>query len=395
MALIHWLNMRVFNAIHQNNLVYNTCWEDPRIDRQAMQIGNEDNILVITSAGCNALDYALARPNAVYAVDINPRQTALLELKQAGIRGLDFEDFFALFGYGSHPQAAKVYRQAMRGSLSDWSKAYWDKNITLFNQSSSFYFFGTAGRFARACNFYIDRILRVRPWLNQLLGAENMGQQQEIYDTYLKHRFWSKPLNFALKQNAILSLLGVPQAQRQQVDKHYQGGILQFMQDSVATVFSRLPIGDNYFWRLYLTGGYTPDCCPEYLKPGNFAALQSGLIDKVTAHTDSVAGFLQKNTVQISRYVLLDHMDWLSAQLYPLLELEWQAIVQRAAPKARILWRSGGMQTDFVDGVNVQVSGQQCKVGELLNYHKPLANALHKQDRVYTYASFHIADLAL
>ena len=27
-----------FNRIHASNLVYNTCWEDPRIDRQAMDL---------------------------------------------------------------------------------------------------------------------------------------------------------------------------------------------------------------------------------------------------------------------------------------------------------------------------------------------------------------------
>ena len=50
MALVDWLNARMFNFVHQNNLVYNTCWEDPRLDRVAMDIGPKDNILVITSA---------------------------------------------------------------------------------------------------------------------------------------------------------------------------------------------------------------------------------------------------------------------------------------------------------------------------------------------------------
>ena len=81
MAIFDWLSRRIFNTVHRNNLVYNTCWEDPRLDRVALDIGADDNILVITSAGCNALDYALTSPNHVYAVDMNPRQNALLELK--------------------------------------------------------------------------------------------------------------------------------------------------------------------------------------------------------------------------------------------------------------------------------------------------------------------------
>ena len=49
----------LFRALSSRNLIYNTCWEDPRLDRVALQLGPQDNVLVITSAGCNALDYAL------------------------------------------------------------------------------------------------------------------------------------------------------------------------------------------------------------------------------------------------------------------------------------------------------------------------------------------------
>lgn len=394
MALVDWLNVRMFNFVHQNNLVYNTCWEDPRLDRVAMEIGPQDSILVITSAGCNALDYALTGPAAVHAVDMNPRQNALLELKMSGIRNLEFEDFFAMFGQGSHEQASKIYRQALRSSLSTWSQGYWDKKIKLFDRRKSFYFFGTSGRFARFINFYVDQIVRVRPWINQLLSADNVNEQREIYDGYLRDRFWTRPLNFAMGQDATLSMVGVPRAQRQQVDKHYDGGIVQFVQDCVESVFAKLPISDNYFWRVYLTGEYTDDCCPEYLKPDNFEALKSGLVDRVNTYTDSVEGFLRKNDVPISRFVLLDHMDWLSTQFYPLLESEWQAILMRATPDARVLWRSGGLKTDFVDRVNVRLNGQNRELGELLNYHIDLAAELHERDRVHTYGSFYIADLA-
>jgi S-adenosylmethionine-diacylglycerol 3-amino-3-carboxypropyl transferase len=44
---------------------------------------DQDKLLVITSAGCNFLDYALTGPRRILAVDANPRQNALLELKFA------------------------------------------------------------------------------------------------------------------------------------------------------------------------------------------------------------------------------------------------------------------------------------------------------------------------
>ncbi len=78
MAFFDWVSGRVFNAVHRNNLVYNTCWEDPRLDRVALELGPDDTVLVITSAGCNALDYVLNDTKHVYAVDMNRRQKALM-----------------------------------------------------------------------------------------------------------------------------------------------------------------------------------------------------------------------------------------------------------------------------------------------------------------------------
>jgi S-adenosylmethionine-diacylglycerol 3-amino-3-carboxypropyl transferase len=170
---------------------------------------------------------------------------------------------------------------------------------------------------------------------------------------------------------------------------------VQFVEDCIEAVFTRLPLKDNYFWRVYLTGEYTPGCCPEYLKPENFQKLKGGLADAISTHTASILDFLKQYDGTISRYVLLDHMDWLSSVRYPILEQEWQAIVDRAAPNARLLWRSGGLQTEFVDRVRITVNGQARHVGDVLTYNRKLADELHEKDRVHTYGSFHIADLAL
>jgi S-adenosylmethionine-diacylglycerol 3-amino-3-carboxypropyl transferase len=397
MSLSDWAGGRVFNLVHGQNLVYNTCWEDPRLDRKALQIGPEDTVLVITSAGCNALDYALAGAGRVVAVDVNPRQNALLELKLSGIRNLEFEDFFAMFGQGRLHGAADVYEDKLRPSLSEWAKGYWDRWITFFEGSNRrpFYFRGTSGAFALAINFYVNRIVRLRPWLNDMLATRTLEEQRDIYSRHLRDRFWSSPMRFAMRRDTVLSLLGVPRAQRNQIETQYAGGIAQFVYDCVESVFARLPLADNYFWRVYMTGQYTPQCCPEYLKPENFQKLKDGLGERVEVYTDTVQGHLEKYDRPISRFVLLDHMDWLSGAHLAALEQEWQWIVRRAAPGTRLIWRSAGLRTDFVDQLPITVDGQSRRVGELLSYDRRLAEHLHPQCRVHTYGSFHIADMAV
>ena len=44
MSLATALNTKIFNHVHGNNLVYNICWEDPRIDHQMLNLGPDDNV---------------------------------------------------------------------------------------------------------------------------------------------------------------------------------------------------------------------------------------------------------------------------------------------------------------------------------------------------------------
>jgi S-adenosylmethionine-diacylglycerol 3-amino-3-carboxypropyl transferase len=92
--------------------------------------------------------------------------------------------------------------------------------------------------------------------------------------------------------------------------------------------------------------------------------------------------------------VLLDHMDWLGHRHPSALAEEWQAIVDRARPDCRILWRSGGFAADFVDPVTVEHRGRRTRLGDLLRYDRERAAECHARDRVHTYGSFHIAQFA-
>lgn len=396
--VVEKLSKTWFNLVHGRNIVYNQCWEDPRLDRVALELSPQDRVVVITSAGCNAIDYALAGAGHVHAVDMNPRQNALLELKLAAARRLDYEDFFSLFGAGRCPGFQKLYTQTLRSHLPPEHRPFWDKHGELFINSGrrkSFYFRGTSGTFAWLVNYYIDKIAKLRDSVNALLAADSVEQQRDIFEQYkMSDALWRPFLKWAMKRDMTLALLGVPRSQRRQIDDGYPGGILQFVVDRVETVFTKLSLKDNYFWRVYLTGHYTPECCPEYLKPENFQTLKDDVADHVTTHTASVLAFLKTQNEPITRFVLLDHMDWLTRdKTKRILAEEWQTIVDTAAPTARVLWRSAGLSGEFINPIKVSVRGQQRTLGELLHYHRDLAGELHAKDRVHTYGSFCIADV--
>lgn len=392
----NWISRKCFNAVHSNHLIYNTCWEDPRLDREALEIGEDNRVVVITSAGCNALDYAICSPRSVDAVDMNPLQNSLLELKMAAIRGLGYEDFFQLFGQGWHPEWRDLYYDSVRSHLREVDQDIWDDRIGFFtpgNRRHSFYFRGTAGFFAWMVNCYLDNAGGLRDDVLELLECTTPEQQRSLYHSKaISQRLWKKPLRWLLKRDTTMAMLGVPRSQRKQIDAGYPGGISQFIQDRIEAVFTEMPLADNYFWRVYVTGEYRQDCCPEYLTPAGFKVLKNGAVENITTHTSTVEEFLQSSDGAFDRFVLLDHMDWLYEHARPALVGEWEQIMRHADAEAKIIWRSASLDCRFVDDIEVEISGASHRIGDHLCYRRDLAADLHQRDRVNTYGSLYVTD---
>lgn len=393
-SAIERVHDRMFDAIYSRALVYNTCWEDPAVDRIALDLQPTDTVLVITSAGCNALDYLLAGAGRVLAIDANPRQNALLELKLAGIRALSYEDFYSLFGFGRHTGFEQIYRQRLRAQLSPFARQFWDRHWHWFAHRSpghTFYSHGLAGQVGRVVRAYA----RLKPGLgrafNDLLAAGSLQAQRDIYDERACPLMWNAGVRWTLEHQFTMSLLGVPHPQRAEVRRQHAGGVAGFVRSAVDYVFRELPLNRNYFWQLYMRGYYTRDSCPEYLTARGFARLQHGLHERVEVHTTLLTDYLIANERPIDRFVLLDHMDWMAGYRPQALAEEWHWILKRASPRARAIFRSAHADPAYLDTTRVDHGGERRALRDWLSLDPDTAKALSRLDRVHTYAGFHIA----
>jgi len=217
-------------------------------------------------------------------------------------------------------------------------------------------------------------------------------QEQRKYSNEIFRKFWSPLFERIVSSRVALSFMnGVPKPQQNLLEK--EGGIAVFLRKVFTWLMNDSLLRENYFYRVYLDGKYTKDCCPEYLKEENFYKLKNGLVDRISVHTMTITEFLESHPDQtISRYILLDHMDWLS-ESPAILKEEWQAFINNATEDCRFLWRSASEKSNFVKDVVVSHKGKRKCVGELLKFNDELAETLHKVDRVHTYTSFHIGDL--
>jgi len=397
--ILHKLTISIF----ENQIVFNCAWEDPHIDKQALDLEKDkDSILIITSAGCNILSLALESPKHIYSIDKNPCQNAVLELKISAIRELDYETFWKMWGTGKLENFTKLWYPLLRQHLSLSARQFWDTHSHYFDGKhvlgrNSYYYKGPAGVLAWVTiKLFFKLIPGLNSALQELIHAPTLEQQREIYFSKVQKRLFNPVVMWLFSSSSTLALLnGVPEAQRKLLEE--QAGtatIGDFIKASLETVMSEIPLKNNHFWRVYLEdGAYTKDCCPDYLVEENFYKLKKGLVDRISIHTETIEEFLSTHKERdVTRFILLDHMDWM-AQNPKALSGEWQQILDHSAPgRTKYLWRSASLKPDFVLETAVKHKGKDTTLGELVTLDTELTERLHKLDRVHTYTSFWVAN---
>lgn len=373
----------IFRRVHAGTLIYNTCWEDPRIDRQLLAIGPRSRVAMITSAGCNALEYLLDDPAEIHAVDLNPRQNALFELKRSLLRHADHPRLWSLFGEGANAGHAAIY-EGLRRSLPAEAASYWDRKIRYFDprgRRNSFYFHGGSGLAAFLLRAVLGGGAKRRRLLQELVEAPDLEAQRRIF-AELEPAIWGRLARWLVRQPMLMALLGVPRPQIRLIELSHREGLGGYIREKLRRVMTELPIRENYFWRVYLTGRYSPQCCPAYLRREHFETLAERVV-RVQTHTTSLTHHLRRHPGPYSHFILLDHQDWLAAHDPSALFEEWQAIIAAAAPGAKVLIRSAGLDLSFVPAAAM----------ERLRLRPDLTEPLHRTDRVGTYGSLHLAEI--
>lgn len=374
----HW----VFDRVHSNNLVYNTCWEDPRCDRNLLQFNLDSEVVMITSAGCNALAYLLDNPKNIHCIDINPRQNALLQLKLNLIKHTDHATLFQFFGKGTHSDAPRIYKEELREFFPEDARSFWDRHIKYFSEKGirkNFYHYGTSGTVAWLFSGYIKARKKLNREVQQLLNAQSIEEQRDIYYSVEK-KILNRLVEAIVNRHFTMCMLGVPESQQALFVNDYLRGATGFIQECLRHVFTELPIHDNYFYRVYVNGEYTESCCPEYLKADSYEILKPQT-DKINTYTTTISEFLKANPGKYSHYILLDHQDWLAANDTAALEEEWALILENSRPGTRILLRSAAEKVDFFPDF----------VKERVVFEKEKTAVQHQLDRVGTYASTYLA----
>lgn len=278
-ARIHYDEHLKKHTEFDNDYLYAFTWEDPRADQRLLQIKDSDTILCLTSAGDNLLEYLItANPRRIHAVDLNPSQNHLLELKIAAFQALPYADVWKMFGEGHHLGFGKLLVDKLSSHMSSQALQFWVNNTRRFTSSTTFYDYGGSGHSIKLIR-WLAKLSGLGQAVRRLCIAKTRIEQREIWSR-LRPLILSRPLHWALVSTGwfLWKAAGVPANQRQMilrdtldsplhgVDTSSHGQLTdasgEAMWDYIVNTLD--PIAretllseENYHYLLTLTGRYT------------------------------------------------------------------------------------------------------------------------------------------
>jgi len=205
--------------------IYAFTWEDSRTDARLLKINSEDVILAITSAGDNILSYALERPKRIHAVDLNPSQNHLLELKVAAFRCLEYQDFWKLFGEGKHEHFQRLLVEQLSPHLSSQAFDYWlHVGPSTFSPAGKGLYFTGGSRHALRLVAWLGSLLGVRNDMRRLCEVQTLAEQREIWSKRVRRVLLSQLLAYFVvgSERFLWKALGVPGEQRAMIEEDYK-----------------------------------------------------------------------------------------------------------------------------------------------------------------------------
>jgi betaine lipid synthase len=341
---IHYDDQLKKHKQFKNEYIYAFTWEDSRVedsrvDHRLLKLGADDVVLAITSAGDNILSYALSSPARIHAVDLNPNQNHLLELKVASYAALPYSDFWKLFGLGKHPDFRKLLISRLSPHLSSRAFQFWLNNTNVFTSGSSKGLYETGG--SRHC-IRIMRLLSIflgfKSEVKSLVEAKTLNEQREIWSKRIRPIIMSRLLSYLVvsQEKFLWAALGVPYNQlamleadhiatesatspfplehsEKELRSNKGAAVWEYMVQTLDPVIESSLIGeDNPYYLVCLQGHYSQRCHPDYLKPKSHQKLsRGGAFDGLRIHTDEINEVVTRLTPgTLTVAVVMDSMDW-------------------------------------------------------------------------------------
>ncbi len=298
------MKKQINGQVPLSSLIFTANWEDPESDVKAIEMKAGQTLLTITSGGCNSLNFLLHDPEKIYAVDINPAQTWLMELKIAAIKNLNYDEFISFLGLRKCEDRIALFNK-IKHDLSNEANHFWTLNARLVNKG--FLFNGKFEGFVKLAGKMLS-ILQGKSKVETLLALETMEEQKEFFNNRWDNKRWKFIFRLMFNKKRL--------AKKGLVAEyfHFDDGAQSFSEsfyNRTRKVLCEIPVKNNYFLSVYFTGKYkNEEELPLYLQRQHYGHIKRNInrIQIITADTkywletmpaESIDGFCLSNICEL------------------------------------------------------------------------------------------------
>ncbi|HSM04705.1 MAG TPA: DUF3419 family protein [Longimicrobiales bacterium] len=355
---------RIQDRASFGHIRYGSVWEDADVLCRALAPAAEGGrLLSVASAGDNALSLLTLDPREVVAVDLSAAQLACLSLRIAAFRVLDDDALLAFLGVEPSRDRAAGYR-SLREELPEEARAFWDGRPEAVERGVVH-----AGKFEAYFDVFRTRILPLihpRRRVAALFEPRSAEERERFHREQWDSRRW-RLLFRVFFGRWVMGRLG----RDPEFFRHVDGPVGEVIRRRSLRGLVRLPTHTNPYLVRIMTGGYTPDALPPYLRPEVRPAIRDRL-DRVTLHQ----GPAEEAPGRFDGFNLSDIFEYMGPEHH---RETYGALVAKARPGARLVYWNLMVPRACPDACRDRVAPQD-----------ELAATLLESDRAFFYGALHV-----
>ncbi len=254
--------------VRHDYIRYANCWEDADMLLKGLDIKSGDRVFSIASAGDNSFSLLCGDPELVVAVDINPIQLKLVELKVAAFQSLDYPEFLQFLGFRKCRNRSQLFKQVegllSKEALNFWRSRQMEIEAGIISQGKFENYFGTFRK-------YLLPLIHTKRRVGQLFSLKSAEEQAQFCDSIWFNRRW-KGLFRLFFSRWVMGRLGRDPKFLNEVKIPVSTFILNQAHRHLSSVHCQ----SNYFLHFILKGYFGKDL-PHYARPENFELIKSRL----------------------------------------------------------------------------------------------------------------------
>lgn len=347
---------------------YASVWEDADILCEALRPSVAGGrILSIASAGDNVLAMLVLDPAEIVAVDLSPPQLAAVELRLAAFRALDRDALLAFMGITPAADRARTYA-SFRTVLSERAREFWDRHPEAIALGAAH-----AGKFERFFGIfrrYVLPLVHGRRTVQSLLEPRTADARERFYAERWDSLRWRLIFRVFFSR-FVMGRLG----RDPEFFAHVEGSVGERILERTRHALTAIETHSNPYLTYILTGNFTDDALPMYLRAEHYATIRDRL-NRVTLRHSAA----EQAPGRFDGFNLSDIFEYMS----PTGHVEaYRALAALAEPGARLAyWNLLAPR-----GVPDALRGGIVPLREL-------AERLHQRDRAWFYGAFHVDEVA-